>query len=96
MNFEGMNQPGWIGDQLSAEFSRQGHRIADQLRWAAERIDSLSGNVAISPGDRLRDHNQTASAILSEINSMHGNMSTSGLLNAAAVADRHLRNPKEN
>lgn len=90
-----MNEPGWIGDQLSAEFSRQGHRIADQLRWAAERIDSLSDNVSINPGDKLRDHNQTASAILAEINSMHGNMPTSGLLNAAATADRHIRNPKE-
>jgi hypothetical protein len=95
VNFENMNQPGWIGDQLSAEFSRQGHRIAEQLRWAADRIDSLVDNVSISPDDRLRDHNQTAASILSEINSMHGNMSTSGLLNAAAVADRHLRNPRE-
>jgi hypothetical protein len=94
MRVADMNDPAWIGTKLSEEYSRQALRIAEQLRHAADRVERAATAISIDKATGMPDHNRSAAAVLSEINSFHGNLSTSNLLAAAADADRHARNPE--
>lgn len=85
----------WMQEELSKEFTRQVKRIAEQLRDTAERIDRSAGHIPKSLTDDLPDHNTAASNVLSAIGNFHGNLSISGLLRAAAEADRFARTPQE-
>lgn len=89
-----MNDPSWVSDMLSKEFTRQGLRVADQLRQAADRVERKASSISVDRSSGMPDHNRAAADILNEINSFHGNLSTSNLLAAAADADRHARNPE--
>ena len=94
MSIAGMRDPAWIGAKLSEEYTRQALRVAEQLRHAAERIERAATAISVDKATGMPDHNTSAAAVLSEINSFHGNLSTSNLLAAAADADRHARNPE--
>lgn len=89
-----MRDPAWVGVKLSEEYTRQALRVADQLRHTADRIERAATAVSADKATGMPDHNRSAAAVLSEINSFHGNVSTSNLLTAAADADRHARNPE--
>ncbi|MET4143961.1 hypothetical protein [Arthrobacter sp. UYCo732] len=89
-----MNDPYWVSDMLSKEFTRQGLRVAEQLRRAADQVERKASSISVDRTTGMPDHNRTAADILGEINSFHGNLSTSNLLTAAADADRHVRNPE--
>jgi hypothetical protein len=89
-----MNAPGWMQAKLTEEFTRQGLRIAEQLRRTAEEVERAARNVSTELDTGLPDHNQSVADILKAINGFHGNLSTHGLLTAAAEADRHARNPE--
>jgi hypothetical protein len=79
---------------LSREFVRVGVGIAAHLRETADKVDRHARNVRPDLSDLKLDHNYAAAEILHDINTFHGNLNTSGLLRAAAEADRHARNPK--
>lgn len=93
MNAAEIGEPGWMLQELSKEYTRQGLRIAYQLRRAADEVERAAGYIPQDTG--LPDHNTSASNILKAIDTMHGNFSTTTLLRAAADADRHARNPEE-
>lgn len=76
---------------LSREFVRVGVGIADHLRQVADKIERHARNVRPDLSDLKLDHNYAVSEILHDINTLHGNLNTSGLLRAAAEADRHAR-----
>jgi hypothetical protein len=95
MNRVEMGEPGWMLQELSKEFTRQGIRIADQLRRAADDVERAARHVPKDLTTGLPDHNASASNVLKAIDTMHGNFSTTALLKAAADADRHARNPEE-
>lgn len=78
---------------LSKVFVRVGVGIADHLRDTADRVERHTRNVRTNLSDGNLDHNYVVSEILHDINVLHGNLNTSGLLLAAADADRHARNP---
>lgn len=86
-----MNAPGWVQSKLTEEFTRQGLRIADQLRRAADAVENAARDVSVEIDTGLPDHNSSASNVLTAIDNFHGNLSTSSLLRAAAEADRHAR-----
>lgn len=88
-----MQDPAWVGAQLSKEYTRQALRVVEQLRHTADRIERAATAVPVNKATGMPDHNRAAATVLSEINSFHGNLSTSNLLMAAADADRHARNP---
>jgi hypothetical protein len=94
MSVADMRDPAWIGAKLSEEYTRQALRVAEQLRHTADRIERAATSISVDKATGLPDHNRSATAVLSEINSFHGNLSTSNLLAAAADADRHARNPE--
>ena len=94
MKVNDMRDPAWVGAQLSKEYSRQALRIAEQLRYAADRIERAAKDVSVNRTTGMPDHNRSAANVLSEINSFHGNLSTSNLLTAAADADWQARNPE--
>lgn len=79
---------------LSKEFVRVGLGIANHLRDTADRVERHARNIRPNLSDLKLDHNYAASEILHDINTLHGNLNTSGLLRAAADADRHARNPE--
>jgi hypothetical protein len=89
-----LNDPAFVGRKLSEEFTRQGQRIAEQLRDAAARVELESTRLHIDHETGLPDHNVSAASILDAINSFHGNLPTYNLLTAAADADRHYRTPE--
>jgi hypothetical protein len=78
---------------LSKEFVRVGVGMAAHLRDTADKIERHARNIRPDLSDLKLDHNYAASEILHDINTMHGNLNTSGLLRSAAEADRHARNP---
>jgi hypothetical protein len=82
-----MNEQGWMIEQLSKESTPEGLRIADRIEHAARNI---SGSTQEGPPD----YSWGGCSILGEINTMHGTMSTSNLLNAAADADGYARKPE--
>lgn len=88
-----MGTPGWMQQELTKEFVRQTHRVVEQLRDAADRIERSAAEIPGS-GD-FPDHTSAASRVLTVIDTFHGNLSTSALLKAAADADRFARNPLE-
>lgn len=90
-----MGQPGWMLQELSKEYTRQGLRIADQLRRAADDVEYAARSIPKDHEAGLPDHNVSAANVLKAIDTMHGNFSTTALLTAAAGADRHARNPEE-
>lgn len=94
MTVADMRDPTWVSAQLTKEYTRQALRVAEQLRHAADRIERAATAVSVDKASGLPDHSRSAAAVLSEINSFHGNLSTSNLLAAAADADRHARNPE--
>lgn len=89
-----MQAPDFVGRKLSEEFTRQGHRIAEQLRDAADRVERDTADLHIDRATGLPDHNLTVARILQTLNVLHGNLSTYNLVTAAADADRHIRNPE--
>lgn len=95
MNRVEMGSPGWIQQELSKEYTRQALRVVEQLRQAADRIERTADRIPTDVTTGLPDHNRAAANLLMEINTFHGNLSTSNLLTAAADADRHARNPEE-
>ena len=95
MNRADMGEPGWMLQELSKEFTRQGIRIADQLRRAADEVERAARFIPQDHATGLPDHNASASNVLKAIDTMHGNFSTTALLKAGADADRHARNPEE-
>lgn len=94
MTVADMRDPSWVSTQLSKEYSRQALRVAEQLRHTADRVERAAAAISVDKATGMPDHNRSAAAVLSEINSFHGNLSTSNLLAAAADADRHARNPE--
>lgn len=94
MTVADMRDPSWVSAQLSKEYTRQALRVAEQLRHTADRIERAATAISVDKATGMPDHNRSAAAVLSEINSFHGNLSTSNLLAAAADADRHARNPE--
>lgn len=78
---------------LSKEFVRVGVGIAHHLRDTADKVERHARNIRPDLSEGKLDHNYAASEILHDINVLHGNLNTSGLLRAAADADRHARNP---
>jgi hypothetical protein len=75
---------------LTDGFIREGHRVADALREAADRIDRRA-TPQPSVVDTVLDHNYAANQIIHEIQGLVGNLPLGGLLSRAAEADRYLR-----
>jgi len=76
---------------LSREFVRVGVGVADHLRKAADKVERHARNIRPSFIDGKLDHNAAVVEIIHDINNLQGNLNTSGLLRAAADADRHAR-----
>lgn len=76
---------------LSREFVRVGVGIADHMRKVADRVERHARDIRPSIYDQKLDHNLASAEIIHDINNLQGNLNTSGLLRAAAEADRHTR-----
>lgn len=87
-------EPGQMQAKFTEEYIRQGLNVAAQLRETADRIERQAVTIPVDKSTDLPDHNRSAASVLRELNTFHGNLSTSNLLAAAADADRHARNPE--
>lgn len=76
---------------LSREFVRVGVGIADHMRKVADKVERHARDIRPALYDQKLDHNLAAVEIIHDINNLQGNLNTSGLLRAAAEADRHAR-----